>query len=276
MGSAGILVLDTITKAGAAARGRVVVAASHGGLFPAWLAARAGVGAAILSDAGIGCDRAGVAGVEALAAHGFAAAAAGAGSCRIGDGADMMRRGRITLANPLARSLGVAPGDPVAVAAGRLRAARPGDPAGFAVGESRSLHRLAGGPELVLIDSVSLLRPEDAGRLVVTGSHGGLLGGRPESAAPVAARLLVFNDAGFGPDRAGASRLPVLEGLGIAGVTVAHSSARIGDAASQLATGVISAANAPALALGLAPGLALRDALGRLPPVSGEGRDLAG
>lgn len=265
MGSDDVLVLDSITLADASAAGAVVVAASHGGLYAAALAARAGVRAVILSDAGIGCEGAGVAGVEALADHGFAAAAADAASCRIGDGADMMAHGRISVVNPLAAALGVAPGDAVAAAADRLRGARPGDAAGFALAESRSSHRMAGGLEVVLIDSVSLLRPEDAGRVVISGSHGALLGGRPDSTPPVATRLVVFNDAGFGPDRVGASRLPVLAEAGIPAATVAHRSARIGDAASHLATGVISAANGPARALGLQPGLSLRTALERLP-----------
>lgn len=265
MEPADVLVLDSITRADASAAGTVVVAASHGGLYAAALAARAGVRAVILSDAGIGCNRAGVAGVEALAEHGFAAAAVDAASCRIGDGADMMRRGRISVVNPLAAALGVAPGDAVAAAAEKLRQARPGNATGFALAESRGYHRLASGLEVVLIDSVSLLRPEDAGRVVITGSHGALLGGRPDSTPPVATRLVVFNDAGFGPDRAGASRLPVLAAAGLAAATVAHHSARIGDAASHLAAGVISAANGPALALGLQPGLPLRPTLERLP-----------
>ena len=263
MGS--VLVLDSITTAGASAAGAVVVAASHGGLYAAALAARAGVRAVILSDAGIGCDGAGVAGVQALAVHGFAAAAADAATCRIGDGADMMRRGRISVVNPLAAALGVAPGDPVGGAAELLMHARPGDAAGFTLAESRSSRCLASGLDVVLIDSVSLLRPEDAGRVVITGSHGALLGGRPDSTPPVAARLMVFNDAGFGPDRAGASRLPFLAEAGIPAATVAHHSARIGDAASHLATGVLSAANPPALALSLRPGCTLAAALDRLP-----------
>jgi hypothetical protein len=266
MAGSGIVVLDSITKADQRAAGAVVVAASHGGLYAAVLAARAGVRAVILSDAGIGLDRAGIAGVEHLGDHGFAAAAADAGTCRIGDGADMMARGRISVANRVAAALGVAPGQPVAEAAECLLAAVPGDPAGLDAGEARTRRRLPGGLEVVLIDSVSLLTPEDAGRVVITGSHGALLGGRPESAASVAAALLVFNDAGLGPDEVGASRLPVLEERGVAAVTVGHDTARIGDAASALATGVVSRANAAALALGLVPGSALGAVLSRLAP----------
>ena len=42
-------------------------------------------------------------------------------------------------------------------------------------------------PRVWGLDSNSLVRPEDAGAILVTGSHGGLLGGRPESAIGVRA-----------------------------------------------------------------------------------------
>ena len=54
------LVLDSVTGLGDAARGRLVLAASHGGVYAAYLAARAGVRAVVLNDAGIGRERAGV------------------------------------------------------------------------------------------------------------------------------------------------------------------------------------------------------------------------
>jgi len=57
------------------------------------------------------------------------------------------------------------------------------------------------------IDSNSLVRPEDAGTIVVTGSHGGILGGRPETAIRVDALAAVYHDAGVGKDQAGISRL---------------------------------------------------------------------
>jgi hypothetical protein len=256
------LLLDSITAAGAAARGRVVVSGSHGGVYPGWLAARAGVRAVIFNDAGGGLERAGVAGVVALGTYGVAAAAASHASCRIGDAHDMMARGRIAFANDPATALGVREGQAVAEAAARLRSAAPGSPAGFEGAEARREVALDGdGIRAVLMDSVSLLLPEDEGRIVVTGSHGGLVGGRPETAAKVAAAVLVFSDAGVGVDAAGLGRLPVLDDRGIAAVTVSHDSARIGDAGSIYANGVISHANATAEAQGLRPGVALRAAL---------------
>lgn len=96
-------------------------------------------------------------------------------------------------------------------------------------------------------------RPEDAGEIVVTGSHGGLIGGDPALALRVQADIAVFNDAGR-PDGPGLSRLPALEARGMAAVTVSARSARIGDAASTFHDGIVSAANAPAAVRGACPG----------------------
>ncbi len=115
---------------------------------------------------------------------------------------------------------------------------------------------------LFLIDSAACATPEMAGAVVVTGSHGG------DSAAgfllAVQPLLAVFNDAGGGLDDAGVSGLHRLEAAGIAAVTVAHTSARIGHADSTWQDGVISRVNASAAALGLVPGQVCRVALGAL------------
>src|SRR5713226_3594209 len=59
-----ILVVDSITKLDESYRGQVLVAASHGGLYPAYLAAKAGFRGVILHDAGLGLDRAGIASLD--------------------------------------------------------------------------------------------------------------------------------------------------------------------------------------------------------------------
>ncbi len=103
----------------------------------------------------------------------------------------------------------------------------------------------------MLVDSAALVVPEDAGQVVVTGSHGALFGNDPRNALKADAALALFNDAGGGK---GTSRLPALQARGIAAATVAAASARIGDAQSTWADGVISAANEWAEALGAGPG----------------------
>ena len=108
-------------------------------------------------------------------------------------------------------------------------------------------------PALRIVDSITELRPIDAGCLAVSGSHGGMSSARYALAArPL---LSVFNDAGVGLDNAGIKALPWLQEHELAACAVAHTSARIGEADSTLATGVVSHANPLAQALGVRPGL---------------------
>jgi hypothetical protein len=260
------LLLDSITDAAEQARGRVIVSGSHGGLYPAYLASRAGSKAVILNDAGGGLEGAGIAGVVALDGIGMAAAAVTHNSCRIGDARDTFDRGVISAVNALAESLGVRIGTTAAVA-GELLAAAPQPSDNLPeIAESRRVLRPDGCKvTIVLADSASLVaEDEDTGRIVVTGSHGGLIGGDPARALKAAAAFGVFNDAGYECDAAGTTRLPALDKSGIAAVTVAHTSARIGDAASAWETGVISCTNRVARDAGVATGEPLAEAIRRL------------
>lgn len=109
----------------------------------------------------------------------------------------------------------------------------------------------------VLLDSVTQVQPAHAGFVVVTGSHGGTSSGR--YALAVRAALYAFNDAGIGKDEAGIAALAMLDRAGIPAVTVAHTSARIGDARDTWTHGVVSRINEAAATAwpGLAPGVAL-------------------
>jgi hypothetical protein len=113
-------------------------------------------------------------------------------------------------------------------------------------------------PRIVCIDSASLVKEEDAGQIVVTGSHGGLIGGRRSKAFNVKPLLAVFNDAGGGIDRAGIGRLDPLDEMGIAAATAAHTSARIGDSRSTYQEGIISHANQRAKELGASRGASVK------------------
>jgi hypothetical protein len=107
-------------------------------------------------------------------------------------------------------------------------------------------------PRLAVVDSITQLTADDEGCIAVSGSHGGVSSARFALAArPL---LSVFNDAGGGKDDAGFAGLRMLQAHGLAACTVAHTSARIGDAHSTLADGIVSAVNAAALALGVQAG----------------------
>lgn len=262
----GVTPADTITVLPDGAAGTVIVSGSHGGRYAAALAAKARPRAVILNDAGVGKDGAGIAGLDLLQALGIPAATVDAHSCRIGDAADMLTRGRISHRNALAAALEVAPGQRChtaarALAIGPLPPERPVP----TVSEGRRvIERAAGRAPLVLVDSAALVRPDDAGAVVVTGSHGGIIGGNPAKALKADALAALFNDAGLGPEACGATRLPVLDDRGIAAVTVAAMSARIGDAASTLVDGVLSRVNRTATGLGAREGMPAQEWVERL------------
>jgi hypothetical protein len=119
------------------------------------------------------------------------------------------------------------------------------------------------GRPLVLLDSIAAASAQCAGHVVVSGSHGGASAAR----YAIAARPLItaFNDAGGGKDDAGIVGLAMLQAEGLAAVTVAHTSACIGEARSTLEDGLISHVNAAAAALGAKPGQRLSEWLAPVP-----------
>lgn len=255
--TARVVVADSVTALGPEARGAVLVTGSHGGMIAAHYALEAGVRAAVFNDAGRGLDDAGIAGVMALAGAGMAAAAVSHASARIAQAADTLARGEIAHANATAASLGVIAGMACREAVERLRLAPM--PSGRLPRQREARTLLESGDAsaapIVALDSIGGVRPDDAGAVLVIGSHGGLHGGDPASALPVDAAGAFFHDAGRGVDDAGTSRLPVLDGRGMPAATVDYRSARIGDARSIWATGTLSCVNLAAARRGLAIGM---------------------
>ena len=76
------------------------------------------------------------------------------------------------------------------------------------------------GVRVFTLNSNALVTPDDAGHIMLTGSHGGLLGGRAATAVKYDVFAAIYNDADFGADDAGVSRLPALDARDIAGACV--------------------------------------------------------
>src|SRR5690348_10665029 len=119
-----VIVVPSVTKLPPETDGAVVVGGSHAAIYAAYLSVKAGARAAIQHDAGIGRDEAGVGGLPWAERHGMAMAAVATASARIGDGADMLRRGVISRVNAWAQACGVKPGQAVADAVELLKAAQ--------------------------------------------------------------------------------------------------------------------------------------------------------
>ena len=262
------LVFGSITDVTARHRGCHVLVGSHGGAYTASVAASIGVASLICHDAGVGLESAGIAGLQLLQSAAIPAAAVDYQSARIGDADDMLARGLISHVNEMGIDCGVLPGMATADAFAMFQAAN----LPLTADNRRDVERRREGRHAITIplapngryaalavDSASLIRPADAGAIVVTGSHGGLPGGAAANAIKAPVRCAAFNDAGVGIDGAGIARLSVLEKQDIAGIAVSARSARIGEARSTYETGVISHANRPARGLGAEPGQPLRN-----------------
>ena len=116
--------------------------------------------------------------------------------------------------------------------------------------------------KVILMDSITKVSKEDEGQVVVSASHGGSSSG--EFALEVPLKAVFFNDAGVGKEDAGIAALQMLQARSIAGGTVSHLSARIGDSQDMWDHGVISHLNDAARALGLSVNERLDVALKRL------------
>lgn len=254
--------VDSINYVTGADRGRVILSGSHGGLYSAFKGLSVQPRGLVLNDAGGGLRGAGIAALEEGDRFSVAVVTISHRSARIGDAGDMARRGIVSHANAVARAAGIVPGLACIEALRRLSRLAPGQGQVQAVREHRNEASCAA-ERVICIDSASLIEARDRGRVVVTGSHGGLIGGDPGKAISVAARFLAFNDAGCGCENAGLGRLHPLDLRGIAAVAVSHESAEIGNALSTLHHGVVSHANVAARRFGAAAGMPLRQFLER-------------
>lgn len=261
-----LCLLDSINYATFAHRGRVILSGSHGGAYSASKGMGVGPRGLVFNDAGGGLDGAGLAALDRGEHSDIAVATIAHDSARIGDAQDMIRRGVISHANAQAQAAGVVVGMACAPALHCLAGCKPVPLTLPTVQEYRREFQPAPNfAPVICIDSASLVQPSDAGRVVITGSHGGLIGGDASRAINVDCTFVAFNDAGVGCDRAGLGRLAPLDQRGIAAVTVSHMTARIGDAMSSIATGILSHVNRTAMALGAVPGMPLRQFLAQWP-----------
>lgn len=124
---------------------------------------------------------------------------------------------------------------------------------------ARHIVMSVGGRNVVVMDSVSFATPDDAGHVIVTGSHGGASAG--EYAARIAPLVAVCSDAGIGKNAAGVAGLKNLDRAGTIGLAVSYLSARIGDGADAWTNGIISFVNEMGKAAGFSVGAPLCEAV---------------
>lgn len=256
-----ILTVASCSFVGEEHRSHVVVSGSYGGRYNAFNAAKWGVRGVIMNDAGVGKDNAGIVGLEYLDGIGLPAATADGRTCHIGDGDHMLAHGIISHVNRAAAALGCSPGQSVRGSAELMRSATVPTVAlpSISDGNRFVVHDVPGEPMVVCADSVGMLVPGDAGRIVVTASHAALSGGRPDNAVPPGIYAVFFSDAGGGMDGAGIARLADLDEKGIIAGAISADSAPIGDSRALYHDGILSYVNQAAVRTGGRAGMALKE-----------------
>jgi hypothetical protein len=267
-----VVLADSITRVPeTGVQGPVVICGSHGGFSAAVYAVHAGVKGAVFNDAGIGKENAGISGLDILDRCGIMAAAVDAFTARIGTAYET-QNGIISHANTLAGDAGVRKGMPAVDAAVLMAGARIAPrwdalPKLDLEEERTVVHTDPGGYRIVTLDSNAMVTEENRNDVVMTGSHGGLVGRQPAVKYPVLGAF--YNDAGVGKEGAGISRLPWLQKNGIAGATVDAFSARIGIGRDTYWTGIVSHLNDSAGAAGIRVGMRASEAAKRIIAVCG-------
>ncbi|MBS7706168.1 hypothetical protein [Chelatococcus asaccharovorans] len=257
-----ISIMDSVSFADARDAGQIIVTGSHGGRSAGEYAARIMPLVSVCSDAGIGKNGAGVAGLKELDAFGVIGLGVSHLSARIGDGMDIWENGVVSYVNDCGKLAGMSPGARLGEV---LRTFLDGNPAGLArpVGASRQKsspmeRRILAenmGRRLVAMDSISIIHDEDRDQIVIAGSNGGLASG--ELTLRVRPALVALNDAGIGKDRAGIAGLIQIDQAAIPGVGISHDTAEISSGADMWINGIVSFVNESARRLGVEAGMTL-------------------
>lgn len=235
----------------------VIIGASHGAPCATQLTVAARPRGVIAHDAGLGKGEGGAAGLKLLDAYLIPGATVDGMSARISDGRDMYENGIISRANQAAGRLGIKPGMPARDAAMLMLNTNPVGPA--LAKRQITVHDSALG-RVVALDTVKYADERIAGCVLCMGSHSAASMPRYLDAVGVPLAGVITNDVGRAKDESGIAGLAALDAIGVAAATVDCGSARVGDAVSTYAEGVISACNAAAARAGVAVGQKATDA----------------
>ena len=254
-----IVALDSAADVLPHNRGRdVLVTASYIGVLPARLVHEHLPRAVIGFDGGVGPLGANIAGLWYYEALNIPAAAVDVMTIILGDGVDVYDNGLVSFMNRPAADCGVVPGMPAREAAHRMLEHELGQPTAYQVTNRRVLYQSPEGRQVVVTDSIIFGTEADRRNILVTAGHTGRSGAR--HIIHVRPYGFICSDGGRGKNDSGMAGLALTNDAGIAGATVDAKLARMGDGMSTYADGVISAANALALACGVSVGMSAQDA----------------
>lgn len=235
------------------------------------------VRAVFLNNAGIGKNQAGISGLPYYAAENILACAVDHNSAEIGIARDTWESGIISHTNKLAQDAGIQIGDSVKATVARIitntyltslsqkdnncatRISEDNENAGKA-DLKKQIRTPIEGVNITLTDSITFLNENNAGDIVVCGSHGGLSAGYYAQKHNL--KAVFFNDAGIGKNNAGVKSLELLSDAGIIACTVSCMSAEIFNGRDTLENGVISVCNTLAKSLNIKDKMRVKEALG--------------
>ena len=124
-GNRKIVVADSAAAMDERSKGDVFVDGSHCGINVGEMTINTEMGAMIGNDAGMGKNNAGIAALKMCDEHSIPAAAVAAMSAKIGDGMSTYEQGKISVANEIAKKMGVSKGMSAKEAANKLLEALP-------------------------------------------------------------------------------------------------------------------------------------------------------
>jgi hypothetical protein len=275
----GVVLLDSLGDIQPGNTCPVLVCASHcgdNGSFARKLK-NCQVQAVFLNNAGIGKNQAGISGLKHYEAENIVACAVDHNSAEIGVARDTWESGIISHTNNRAEAAGIHIGDSVKVAVGKIidRFKNPlltqwdKNSTSFIKNEDKDTTSKADikkqtqtqvdGVTITVADSITFLNENNAGDIVVCGSHGGVSAGHYAQKHQL--KAVFFNDAGIGKNNAGIKSLESLSDAGILACSVDCMSAEIFNGHDVLENGIISVCNKLAKARNIKEKMTVKEAI---------------
>ncbi len=237
------------------------------------------VNAVFLNNAGVGKNYAGIKGLSHYEAENVLACAVDHNSAEIGISSDTWKYGIISHTNSLAEKSGIAIGDSVKEAVTKLQNSSTLSAStqkyldqdtqineekeiSNKVDLKKQITTQVDGLSVIVTDSITFLNENNAGDVVVCGSHGGLSAG--EYAQKYHIKAVFFNDAGIGKNSAGVKSLESLSSVGILACTVDCMSAEIFNGQDILDNGIITVCNQLAMSKNIKEKMTVKEAISYL------------
>lgn len=229
------------------------------------------VKAVFLNNAGIGKNQAGISGLPYYDAANILACAVDHNSAEIGVARDTWESGIISHTNILAEESGIQIGDSVqeaiakikyninqsSISQKKLNVVSQNDK--NKVDLKKQIRTQIGGINITVTNSITFLNENNAGDIVVCGSHGGVSAGHYAQKHQL--KAVFFNDAGIGKNNAGIKSLESLSNAGILACTVDCMSAEIFNGQDMLENGIISVCNQLAKSKGINEKMTVKEAV---------------